>query len=72
MIIRNTGLLACLIFGYFSHRAVAVSALKPTQMSLTTKIILGLIVLHLLVGFGWLIYKVSPRKGDKPENENPE
>jgi len=34
-------------------------------MSLTTKIILGLIVLHLLVGFGWLIYKLSPRKEDE-------
>ncbi len=37
-------------------------------MSLTTKIILGLIVLHLLVGFGWLIYKLSPRKDDKIED----
>ena len=37
-------------------------------MSLTTKIILGLIVLHLLLGFGWLIYKLSPRKGKKNDD----
>ena len=34
-------------------------------MSVLTKIILGLIVLHLLAGFGWLMYKLSPRKEDK-------
>lgn len=34
-------------------------------MSILTKIILSLIVLHLLAGFGWLMYKLSPRKGDK-------
>lgn len=31
---------------------------------------LGLIVLHLLVGFGWLIYKLSPRKSDKNMKRN--
>lgn len=41
-------------------------------MSLTTKIILGLIVLHLLVGFGWLIYKLSPRKEDENEDREEE
>lgn len=41
-------------------------------MSLTTKIILGLIALHLLVGFGWLLYKLSPRKDDKPEEKETE
>lgn len=44
-------------------------------MSLTTKIILGLIILHLLVGFGWLLYKLSPRKDDTrddPETGAPE
>lgn len=44
-------------------------------MSLTTKIILGLILLHLLVGFGWLLYKLSPRKKDSrddPETGTPE
>lgn len=34
-------------------------------MSLLTKIIIGLIVLHLIVGFGWLMYKLSPKKGDQ-------
>lgn len=38
-------------------------------MSLTTKIILALIVLHLLVGFGWLVYKLGPRKEDKPDED---
>ena len=41
-------------------------------MSLTTKIILGLIVLHLMVGFGWLIYKLSPRKEDEIEDREEE
>ena len=31
---------------------------------------LGLIVLHLLVGFGWLIYKLSPRKSDKQNKKD--
>ncbi len=34
-------------------------------MSLLTKIIIGVIVLHLIVGFGWLMYQLSPRKGDQ-------
>jgi len=29
------------------------------------KIIVGIIMLHLILGFGWLIYKLAPRKGDK-------
>jgi hypothetical protein len=37
-------------------------------VSLTTKIILGLILLHLLIGFGWLIYKLSPRKENKEDD----
>jgi hypothetical protein len=28
------------------------------------KIIMAIIVLHFIVGFGYLIYKLSPRKGD--------
>lgn len=34
-------------------------------MSITTYVILGLIILHLVLGFGWLVYKLSPRKEDK-------
>lgn len=34
-------------------------------MSLLTKIIIGTIALHLLAGFGWLMYKLSPKKGDQ-------
>ena len=30
-----------------------------------TKILLGIIVLHLVLGFGWLAYKLSPRDGDE-------
>lgn len=32
---------------------------------MVTNIILIIIVLHLVVGFAWLIYKLSPRKGDE-------
>jgi hypothetical protein len=34
-------------------------------MGLVTKIILIIIVLHLAIGFGWLFWKLMPRKGDK-------
>lgn len=39
-----------------------------------TSIIIGLIALHFVVGFGYLIYKLSPQKGDaeKLENQNQE
>jgi len=30
-----------------------------------TNIILIIILLHLVIGFGWLAYKLAPRKGDK-------
>lgn len=36
-------------------------------MSIVTNIIVGIIVLHLIVGFGWLLYKLSPRKSDKKD-----
>ena len=39
-------------------------------MSIWVKIGLGLIVLHLVVGFGWLIYKLSPRKSDKNKKKD--
>ncbi len=35
-------------------------------MGLTTKIILGLIALHLLLGFGWILYKLAPGSKQKP------
>lgn len=34
-------------------------------MSLTVKIILAIIVIHLIAGFGWLIWKLSPKDGDE-------
>ena len=41
-------------------------------MGIGTKIIVILIVLHLLVGFGFLMYKLSPRKEDKIEDQGAE
>ena len=34
-------------------------------MSILTKVIVGLILLHLIIGFGWLMYKLSPQEGDR-------
>ena len=33
-------------------------------MGTSTNIILSIIVLHLVEGFGWLMYKLAPQKGD--------
>lgn len=30
-----------------------------------TNILLGVILLHLIIGFGWLAHKLSPHKGDE-------
>ncbi len=38
-------------------------------MSTVTLIIVILIVVHLVIGFGWLVYKLSPRKEDRQERE---
>jgi len=32
--------------------------------------ILFVVILHIIVGFGYLIYKLSPKKNDKEENTN--
>lgn len=32
-------------------------------------IVIIVIILHLVVGFGWLMYKLSPRKEDKNPDE---
>jgi uncharacterized membrane protein len=37
-------------------------------MSIWVKIGLILIVLHLIAGFGWLAYKLSPRKKDTQQD----
>jgi len=34
-------------------------------MSPTVQVLLIVILLHFIVGFGYLIYKLSPRKKDK-------
>lgn len=40
-------------------------------MTLTTKIVLALIVLHLLVGFGWLLYKLlTPTGSGQPDQKD--
>ncbi len=41
-------------------------------MNTITLIIIILIVLHLVAGFGWLIYKLSPRKEDENQNDEPQ
>ena len=32
--------------------------------------IMAVVILHFVVGFGYLIYKLSPRKSDKKKEEN--
>ena len=41
-------------------------------MGIGTKIVLIIILLHLVVGFGFIFYQLLPRKGDKGglQNEN--
>lgn len=39
-------------------------------MDFTTKLILGLIALHLVLGFGYLVYKLSPRKREHEEQNS--
>jgi hypothetical protein len=28
---------------------------------------MGIVILHFVAGFGWLVYKMSPKKEDKAE-----
>ncbi|MEH6763168.1 hypothetical protein [Aequorivita antarctica] len=39
-------------------------------MSTFSIIVISVIVLHLVAGFGWLMYKLSPRKEDEKEKDN--
>lgn len=39
-------------------------------MSTFSIIVISIIILHLVAGFGWLIYKLSPRKEDENQKEN--
>jgi len=42
-------------------------------MGIGVKILLGIIVLHLIAGFGFLFYKLIPRKEDREDlNERDE
>ncbi len=36
-------------------------------MSTTSYIVIAVIILHFIVGFGYLIYKLSPKKDDKKD-----
>ena len=40
-------------------------------MSIWTRIILGIIVLHLIGGIGWLIYVLAPREEDNHKDDDP-
>lgn len=37
---------------------------------MTNYIIFGIILLHLILGFGWLIYKLEIQKGKPKEEDN--
>lgn len=39
------------------------------ETDILTKVLLILIVLHLVVGFGYMIYRLSPRKGEKNKQD---
>lgn len=30
-----------------------------------TNILIAIVVIHLIAGFGWLVYKLAPRKGEE-------
>lgn len=49
------------------NRRYLADVLKQIRMSIITNIIVGIIVLHLIVGFGWVMYKLAPRKKDDAE-----
>lgn len=38
-------------------------------MSTFSIVVIIVIILHLVVGFGWLMYKLSPRKEDKNHDD---
>lgn len=35
-------------------------------------VVIAVIILHFVVGFAYLIYKMSPKKGDKIEDDTPQ
>ncbi|MEN8250245.1 MAG: hypothetical protein ABFS32_15030 [Bacteroidota bacterium] len=42
---------------------------KSITMGLGAKIIFAIIIIHFVVGFGYLMYKLSPRKKDKDSSK---
>ena len=41
-------------------------------MGIGAQILLWLVILHFIVGFGYVMYKLSPRKSDKKEDDDEE
>lgn len=41
-------------------------------MTIWVKIVIVLIILHLIVGFGWLAFKLAPRKKPKSDSNQKE
>ncbi|MDX1830225.1 MAG: hypothetical protein R3342_11840 [Lutibacter sp.] len=39
------------------------------ETNLWIYIIIAIVLLHILVGFGYLVYKLMPKKKDKEKNE---
>jgi hypothetical protein len=37
------------------------------EMGIGAQILLWLVILHFIVGFGYVMYKLSPRKSDKKD-----
>jgi len=53
-------------FSYFFEKRYIC---KKLIMDIWVKIVIFAIILHLVLGFGWLIYKLSPRK-KSPKDQN--
>lgn len=45
---------------------------KKLLMDIWVKIIIAAIILHLVFGFGWLIFKLSPRRKSGNNQDNSE
>lgn len=42
------------------------------ETSLLVKILVAIVILHLIAGFGYMIYKLSPREGDDDVDDDEE
>ena len=69
---------------YYKENDVGITIHKECFLTLNYKLInmgtsnfwyyfiMAVVILHFVVGFGYLIYKLSPRKSDKKKNELPD